>query len=227
MAEAGVAPGAVIDDAEGENLGANQEIPQQQAQGEVVVNIMNQALIWIGFDIVANRQALRSEIAEIKDMVDLTEKDITELQESYAKRTQNAGRMYFGLQRTKQLKATLHWVQDFARVSEVPTLEGLTQDSFKAAISIAAQRADIRKKEAKDTSSVSSEASPGKLKDNKKWQEWITGFENMLLTLLGVNGVPLLYVIREKEEAEPEGHNTFVQMHRVCPFCADASRVPL
>ena len=165
MAEAGVAPGAVIDDAEGENLGADQEIPQQQAQGEVAVNIMNQVLIWIGFDVVANRQALRSEIAEIKDMVDLTEKDITELQESYAKRTQNTGRMYFGLQRTKRLKATLHWVQDFARVSEVPTLEGLTQESFKAAISIAAQRADIRKKEAKDASSVSSEASPGKLKD--------------------------------------------------------------
>ena len=39
MAEAGVAPGAVIDDAEGENLGADQEIPQQQAQGEVVVDI--------------------------------------------------------------------------------------------------------------------------------------------------------------------------------------------
>jgi len=45
---------------------------------------MNQVLIWIGFDVVANRQALCSEIAEIKDMVDLTEKDITELQESYA-----------------------------------------------------------------------------------------------------------------------------------------------
>ena len=174
MAEAGVAPGAVIDDAEGENLGADQEIPQQQAQGEIAVNIMNQVLIWIGFDVVANRQALRSEIAEIKDMVDLSEKDITELQELYAKRTQNAGRMYFGLQRTKRLKATLHWVQDFARVSEVPTFKGLTQESFKAAISIAAQRADIRKKEAKDASSVSSEASPGKLKDDKKRQEWIT-----------------------------------------------------
>jgi hypothetical protein len=99
-------------------------------------------------------------------MVNLTEKDITELQESYAKRTQNAGQMYFGLQRTKRLKATLHWIQDFGRVSEVPTLEGLTQESFKTAISIAAQRADIRKKEAKDASSVSSEASPGKLKDD-------------------------------------------------------------
>ena len=195
MAEAGVAPGAVIHDAEGENLGANQEILQQQAQEETIVdNIMNQLLIWIAFDVVANRQALRSEIAEIKDMVDLTEKVITELQELYAKRTQNAGQMYFGLQRTKQLKATLHWVQDFARVSQVPTLKGLTQESFKAAISKAAQRADIRKKEAK-------EASPGKLKDDKKWQEWITGFVNMLSTLLGVSGVPLLYVIREKEEA--------------------------
>ena len=59
MTEAGVAPGAVIDYAQGENLGANQEIPQQQAQGEVAVNIMNQVLIWIGFDVVANRQALR------------------------------------------------------------------------------------------------------------------------------------------------------------------------
>ena len=56
MAEAGVAPGAAINDDEGENLGANQEIPQQQAQGEVVVNIMNQVLIWIGFDVVANRR---------------------------------------------------------------------------------------------------------------------------------------------------------------------------
>ena len=81
MAEAGVAPGAGIDDAQGENLGANLEIPQQQAQGEVVINIMNQVLIWTGFDVVANRQALCSEIAEMKDMVDLTEKDMTELQE--------------------------------------------------------------------------------------------------------------------------------------------------
>jgi len=36
MAEAGVAPGAVINDAEDENLGADQEIPKQQAQGELL-----------------------------------------------------------------------------------------------------------------------------------------------------------------------------------------------
>jgi hypothetical protein len=85
-------------------------------------------------------------------MTDLTATDITELQELYAKRAQNAGRMYFGLQHTKQVKAMLHWVQDIARLSKVPTLEGLNQESFKAAILVAAQRADIRKKEAKDAS---------------------------------------------------------------------------
>jgi hypothetical protein len=117
----------------------DQENPQQQALGEEAnVNMINQVLIWIGFDVAANRQALCSEIAEIKNMTDLTEKDITELQESYAKRTQNAGRMYFRLHCTKRLKPTLHWVQDFAQVSEVPTFEGLTQESFKAAISVAA-----------------------------------------------------------------------------------------
>jgi uncharacterized caspase-like protein len=35
---------------------------QQQALGEEAeANMMNQVLIWIGFDVAANRQALRSE----------------------------------------------------------------------------------------------------------------------------------------------------------------------
>ena len=45
----------------------------------------------------------------------------------------------------------------------------------------------------------------------------------MLSTILGVNGVLLSYVIREKEATEPEGHNTFVQK---CIACA-ANRTPL
>jgi len=113
---------------------------------------MHQVLLWIGFDVAANRQALRSKIAEIKYMTDRTAMDVTELQELYAKRAQNAGHTYFGLQHTKRLKATLDWVQDFARLSKNPTLEGLNQESFKAAILVAAQRADTRKKEANDAS---------------------------------------------------------------------------
>ena len=104
--------------------------------------------------------------------------------------------MIFGLQKTKRLKSMIYWVQDFARVRETPKIYELDEASFRATLRVAAQRLTIRKQEAKDASSVSSKASPGKLKDDRKWNEWITGFENMLSTILGVNSVPLSYVVR-------------------------------
>ena len=85
----------------------------------------------------------------------------------------------------------IHWVQGFARVSETTNIDGIDEASFRAALGMAAQRSTIRKQEAKDTSSDSIEVSPGKLKDNRKWNESITGFENILLTILGVNRVTL------------------------------------
>ena len=110
---------------------------------------MEQALTWIGFTNDANRAALRIDIAEFEDMLELSEKDISDLEYSYSKRTVGDGRFIFGLQRTKRVKAMIHWVQDFARVSEEPTIEGLDEATFRSAITVAAQRATIRKQEAK------------------------------------------------------------------------------
>ena len=104
----------------------------------------------------------------------------------------------------------MHWVQEFIRVDKVPTFNELEKVSFMRAIAVASQRDLIRDKESKDASAVSAEASPGKLKDERKWTEWIVGFKNMLSTVLGVNGVPLSYFLRKKEATEPEGHGTFV-----------------
>ena len=122
-------------------------------------------------------------------------------------------------------------MQDFARVSETPNIDELDESPFMAALGVAAQTSTIRKQEAKDASSVSIKASPGKLKEDRKLKEWITGFENMLATILGVNGVPLSYVVRENPEPTPEGHDTFVQKYIACAplpgphFEADARRV--
>ena len=74
-------------------------------------------------------------------------------------------------------------MQVFTRVDEVPTFTELDKESFTRAITVSAQRALIRDKESKDTSTVSVEASLGKLKDERKWTEWIAGFENMPSTL--------------------------------------------
>ena len=53
----------------------------------------------------------------------------------------------------------------------------------------------------------------------------------MMSTILGVNRVPLSYVVRENPETTPEGHDTFVQKCIPCAplsgphFEADARRV--
>ena len=94
----------------------------------------------------------------------------------------------------------IHWVQDFARFSKTPKIEDIDEASFRDALGVLAQRSTISKQEEKYASSVSSEEYPGKLKDDRKWNEWITGFDNMLSTILGVNGVTLSYVVTENPE---------------------------
>ena len=133
--------------------------------------MMHQAFIWIGFDKKDDQEDLRSEIAELQDMNGLTERDISDLKKSYAKRPGKTGGVFFGLQRTKKIKSLMHWVQYFTRVDEVPTFKDMDKESFTRAIAVAAQRDLIRDKESKDASTVSAEAPPGKLKDEREWTE--------------------------------------------------------
>ena len=135
------------------------------------IDVMEQTLTWIGFNTTASRDALHIDIDQFEDMLELTEKDISDLENSYSKRTAADGRLIFGLQETNRLKSMIHWVQDFARVSETPNMDDLDEASFRDALGVAVQRFTIRKQEAKDASSVSSKASPGKLKDDRKWNE--------------------------------------------------------
>ena len=132
------------------------------------INEMEQTLMWIGFNTTASRDALQIDIEQFEDMLELTEKDISDLEYSYSKRTAADGRLIFGLQKTNRLKSMIHWVQDFTRVSETPNIDELDEASFRAALGVAAQRSTIRKQKGKDAISVSSEASTGKLKDDRK-----------------------------------------------------------
>ena len=95
----------------------------------------------------------------------LMERDISDLEKSYAKHPGKTGGIFFGLQRTKKINPLMHWVQDFTPVDEVSTFKDMDKESFTRVIAVASQRALIREKESKDASAVSAEASPGKLKD--------------------------------------------------------------
>ena len=92
------------------------------------VDMMHQAFIWIGFDKKDDQEALRSEIAQLQDMNGLTERDISYLEKSYAKRPRKTGGIFFGIQRTNKIKSLMHWVQDFTRVDEVTTFNTLDKE---------------------------------------------------------------------------------------------------
>lgn len=193
---------------------------------------IGQAVTWIGFDDDNQLVEIVANIGTMIEVASLTEKDISDLSDSYAKRSQQNGRIIFGLQRTKRLKAFIHWVQDFRRINKAPSLDGLDEDSFRAALIVAADRATVRKEEASTSETIAREASPGKLKDERKWDIWAPAFENMLSTMPGVMGVPLAYVIREDETPEEAAvFDNFVQQCVACSpltgsaFEADARQV--
>jgi hypothetical protein len=69
------------------------------------------------------------------NILSLSEKDINSLSKGFSDRTAANGRINFGLRHTNHLKATIHWAQDFRRISREPTLDGIEDIyDFKDAI---------------------------------------------------------------------------------------------
>ena len=164
------------------------------------VPVMDLVLEWIGFDIVATRERIRAEGFEtFDDLINMKEKDIRDLAESYSRRTVADGRAIFGIRRIRYLIGLIHWVQDFGRIGEEPSIDGIVNTvDFRAVLDIAYYRADVRRKIENDQADTVSKATdPGKLKDERKWPEWEPAFMNYLSTIPGVSGVPLSYVVRE------------------------------
>ena len=166
-----------------------------------IVNAMDTALMWIGFDNVATRNRIQVEgFAEFRDLMTMNEKDVRDLAESYGRRTAADGRFIFGVRRIKYLIGMIHWVQDFTRIGESPSLVEFDGNgaAFCAALETALRRAEVRKVEKEQSDTVSKAADPGKFKDERKWPEWEPAFVNYLSTIPGVNGIPLSYVVREE-----------------------------
>jgi hypothetical protein len=133
--------------------------------------VMDTVLMWIGFDQEAMMNRLREEGFEsFGDLTSMKEKDICDLAESYGRPTVADGRSIFGLRRIRNLIGLIHWVQDFAKVGEEPTLAGLdNMASFHEALDTSIYRAgDVRKVEKDQADTVSKAADPGKFKDEKK-----------------------------------------------------------
>ena len=133
---------------------------------------IQQILHWIGFRTQTNRENLREQsLGTMNDMLSLTEKDVISIASDWSNRTAAAGRFNIGTVRLKALRAVVHWVQDFRRVSGTPSIVGLNEISFKQQLTRALDRSVIRKSLKDQTATTSSEASPGPLDSERKWKQ--------------------------------------------------------
>lgn len=176
------------------------------------VTPMDQALIWIGFTDVAARARVLEELGDdLSNFLRYTETDITSLEKSMAEGLPAANRVRFGFSRTKYLKAMIHWVKDIDRINKTPSLGTMDKDEFLQALCDSEQRAKIRSLIVAGSAARASEASPGKLRDEKQWNAWEQALLTQLNILLGVNGVPLSYVVRETTASPDDVFNTFFE----------------
>ena len=75
---------------------------------------IDETLEWIGFNTKSGRDAIIEEGFEsFEELAGNTSKDIESLAYSFSKRTIAYGRITFGLQRTKRIKAMICWALDF------------------------------------------------------------------------------------------------------------------
>ena len=182
----------------------------------------HQLLHWCGFNgYVQSTRIFTDSLGSFDYLKVVTPKDITAMSCDFASRPA-ASRIFFGVRCSKKLMSMLHFIQDSSRVSETPTIVGLTSITFNSAIETALARADIRETLIDQTSTSAKAASPGPLINKRKWKEWETKFENYLSTIIGSNGVPLSYVIRENDNP-PTGPNRVDQLHQ-SHYCVCSSQ---
>ena len=157
------------------------------------IDQIREILEWIGFANNPDRTSIiQSAFEEYTDIQSLNEKDITELSESFSRCTATNVRIDFRICRARRMKCMIYWVHDFYYVSTVPSKDRLDQATFLAAITIAGQRADMRKQLKDQYDKKAKVASLELLVSGSKWAEWEPTFSNYSSTLLGIHGTSYL-----------------------------------
>ena len=90
------------------------------------------------------------------------------LAKGFSDRTDDTGKISFGLRWTNILKATSHWDQDFRNIIQTLSLIGISKaELFFATIEAARKRARIRKHILEESAIISEATDSGKLNETR------------------------------------------------------------
>jgi hypothetical protein len=198
------------------------------------------AMSWIGYPAgdTASPEALAIELGKFRNLAGFSHQDInTIFVNKDGVKNARGVKLKFPLIIQKNLRGLLDYAHDCARINSVVSLAAAgidTPEKFREEIYAAAERKEIRKKEKDAHAAQLKIASPGKLKDEKSWADWLTGLQTTLSLIRGAKDVPLSYVIRE--HVVPPAGESYATFDEECIakaplegtiFNADASTVHL
>jgi hypothetical protein len=178
---------------------------------------MSDILTWLGFD-ASERKILTAQLGDSpRNFVSTTSRELEQVAKELASTGSGTSKMTIGLARMKLLKGVIHWANDKERIGQDVNMQVPSNDEvgarfeFLEELRLSIERQGIRVKTTEAQREARSKAaSPGKLKDERQWDKWEKGLTLMLSILRGVNGVPLSYVIREKEHQRGVQYNSFL-----------------
>ena len=151
------------------------------------INQLGSILNWIGFTTTTEHIVITTDVlTTYDDLLSLKQKDITEPSEAFSRRTTNNGKINLGVRRTKKLKWLVHWAQDFLRIFQWPCVDRLKEPLFLAKLTVASERAEVRRCLKQQSDVKAKESTPGPLVLENKWLNWEPKFRNYLYTILGM-----------------------------------------
>ena len=163
----------------------------------------NELLTWSR--VVANKRAtVTSELfpGGLGDLNDYSSEDIRDAVKNFRNHPTATQRFNVSAHTTKRLVQLSLWVKDKIRVGHDPTFpDGTTQAHFVSALDEAQQRHKIRGERKKNAEGLATLKIDPPLKTAAGWDGWTDATKAALSIAYGSKGVPLLYIIRNNDNA--------------------------
>jgi hypothetical protein len=153
----------------------------------------------VGFNDAVERASLVEEVfPDLRTISMYTERNLKDIVKEFCSRTMAAGRITIPRVRMQRTLGLICWVQDAYRCNQEPVPADFNDVEIDTN-----RHAEIRNALLEQSETVAKSAQPKKLKGKMDWYEWYDSLENYLSLLMGTNGVPLNYVIRDHVDSPP------------------------
>eukprot|EP00546_Thalassionema_frauenfeldii_P004541 CAMPEP_0178917842 /NCGR_PEP_ID=MMETSP0786-20121207/13484_1 /TAXON_ID=186022 /ORGANISM="Thalassionema frauenfeldii, Strain CCMP 1798" /LENGTH=274 /DNA_ID=CAMNT_0020591463 /DNA_START=123 /DNA_END=948 /DNA_ORIENTATION=+ len=158
----------------------------------------------LGVQPAARRNAIIADFLSdgLEGLQHLTEDDVKDLCSSYAKRTDNPFPIILTPTQRKRFLALVLFVKDSIRAQVVPSFEdGTTAQELRDILDEALQQEKTRKEQKKVGESFHDTEFTHRLKSQAQWEKFNEELLATLNMIIGAQGAPIVYVIREEEKA--------------------------